>query len=628
LTDLYVKRKKLTLDPTQSKGKGGEAEVFGLGDFYSDKRQIVVKVYKTPDHPDYATNLHEQKGAAERLRVHQEKLPQFPKSLPPEMVAPIELATDKTGKLIGGYLMEFVSGHELLAQYSQISYRKSGVTIEQVTQILKTLYQALPKIHSQGLVLGDFNDLNVLATPAGSVRIIDADSAQFGPYKCTTFTSKFVDPLLCTQNPHDSGPILSKPHTKESDWYAFSVLLMQTLLCLDSGPYGGIYKPKDKTKRIKHSDRWKDRITVFHPEVVYPKPAIPLNVLPDDLLHSLEAIFVKDSRTPLDPKHLDLRWTTCNCGLVHARRNCPVCQKAQPGLVKQVTVVKGTVTVTNIFFTPGVILSSTVQHDKILFMYHSSNNYFREDGGYFLHGPLKPMRIKMSGDNTYLAQGNMVVSMGKSQAPIHVDKYRNLPVYDTNSRRMYWLENGKLYREDTLAPFYIGDVLREQTLFWVGEEFGFGFYRVGGMTIAFLFDAEKQGIDDSLKLTIKGTLIDSTCYFSKDRVWFFYTAKDGSKVYNHCVVYNRKGELLAQVSHEPQDEPWITSIRGKCAIGNQLFSATDEGLKRIEITTNGLEETKSYPDTEPFLDSSCSIYLVRSGLYVVSSHEVTLLKLS
>lgn len=216
----------MVLDPTQSKGKGGEAEVFGLGDFYSDGRQIVVKVYKGSDHPDYVGQPHEQRGAEDRLATHQTKLREFPKDLPQEMVAPIDLATNRTGTKVLGYSMEFVGGHELLAQFSQISYRRSGITFEQVTKVLATLHKAVKGIHSKGIVLGDFNDLNVLATPQGSVRIIDADSAQFGSYYCKTFTSKFVDPLLCQQNPNGSGPILCKPHNQNSDWYAFAVLFL------------------------------------------------------------------------------------------------------------------------------------------------------------------------------------------------------------------------------------------------------------------------------------------------------------------------------------------------------------------------------------------------------------------
>ncbi len=59
-------------------------------------------------------------------------------------------------------------------------------------------------------------------------------------------------------------------------------MLMQSLLFV--GPYGGVYRPTDKKKTVLHDARPLKRITVFDPEVRYPKPARPYNMLPDDLL--------------------------------------------------------------------------------------------------------------------------------------------------------------------------------------------------------------------------------------------------------------------------------------------------------------------------------------------------------
>ena len=60
-------------------------------------------------------------------------------------------------------------------------------------------------------------------------------------------------------------PVLGRPYAAGSDWYAFAVMVMQSLVCV--GPYGGVYRPADKaapaptapqagaadcTKRTKH----------------------------------------------------------------------------------------------------------------------------------------------------------------------------------------------------------------------------------------------------------------------------------------------------------------------------------------------------------------------------------------
>lgn len=63
-TDVYLRGKRIKLDPTQSLGKGGEADVFRLG---ADR---ALKLFKPPDHPDYAGLPAEQSAAEKRLRQH------------------------------------------------------------------------------------------------------------------------------------------------------------------------------------------------------------------------------------------------------------------------------------------------------------------------------------------------------------------------------------------------------------------------------------------------------------------------------------------------------------------------------------------------------------------------------
>ena len=147
-----------------------------------------------------------------------------------------------------------------------------------VLQIFKDLHGTVMGIHGKQVVIGDFNDLNVLVKGT-EAYMVDADSFQFGRFPCRVFTARFVDPLLC--DPKSHSPMLVKPHNSESDWYAYAVMLMQCLLYVD--PYGGVYIPKDRAKKIPHPQRPLKRVTIFNPEVRYPKPAVHYNVLPDDL---------------------------------------------------------------------------------------------------------------------------------------------------------------------------------------------------------------------------------------------------------------------------------------------------------------------------------------------------------
>ena len=80
--NVYLGGKLLRLNPTKSIGKGGEADVFNVG------QGLAAKIFKAPNHPDYTGQAHEQKAAQARLLEHQTKLREFPQNLPPRVITP------------------------------------------------------------------------------------------------------------------------------------------------------------------------------------------------------------------------------------------------------------------------------------------------------------------------------------------------------------------------------------------------------------------------------------------------------------------------------------------------------------------------------------------------------------
>lgn len=618
---IYIHGQALTLDPKKAIGKGGEADIFEVGG-------EAVKVYKPPNHPDYQGQPLEQAGAKERLEIHQRKLPAFPQGLPDRVVTPIALAYERTGQRIVGYSMRLVRGAEVLMRYAQRQFRQAGVPNETVMAIFRDLHQTVQGIHQQQVVAGDFNDLNVLVKGTEGY-LVDADSFQFGEWPCRVFTARFVDPLLCNQQ--SSSPMLVKPHTMQSDWYAFAVMLMQCLLFVD--PYGGIYIPKDPRHRLPHPARPLHRITIFNPEVRYPKPAIPYTVLPDDLLHFFHQLFEKDERGEFPVKLLEMRWTTCTtCQTEHARNTCPNCQTAAPIAIKEVTTIRGSVIATRVFTTPGLIVFAAAQQGKLHYLYHEDGAFRREGGTVVVNGPLDPlMRFRIRGETTLIGKERTLVALtpGKTTERREVDCLGTLPVFDANAISMYWLENGRLQKEGMWAPQYIGSVLRGQTLFWVGQTFGFGFYRAGQLNIAFVFDAQSPGINDSVQLPpIRGQLVDSTCVFTAERCWFFLATRTGGKTIHQCRVIQPNGVVEATAEAEQGDGSWLGTLRGKCAAGKGVLTATDEGIVRVEVDNGQISRTREFPDSEPFVQEGDHLFPGQGGIYVVSARAISLLKIS
>ena len=621
--DVWVHGKRLRLKPQQAIGKGGEADVFTLGNCQ------VLKLFKPPSHPDYTGQPHEQQQAEARLAEHQTKLPAFPSHVPERVMRPEALVTDRSGRTILGYTMRFLHGAAVLMRYAERRFRQAGVSHATVVTLFRDLHQTLCTLHRAGVVIGDFNDLNVLVLGT-EVYLIDADSFQFGPFLCRVFTARFVDPLLCV--PNATQLMLHQPHTVASDWYAFTVMLMQCLLFV--GPYGGIYRPKDLAHRVPHEARPLHRITIFHPEVQYPKPAIPYSTLPDELLHYWHRVFDQDVREPFPLPLLDtLHWQQCSkCGTEHARSVCPQCTPAAPVAVKEVIRKRGAVTTRCLFHTSGLIVHTAMQDGALAWLYHEQGQLRREDGTAVLHGALDPqMSYRLCGHATLLGKDGLVITVAPGCAPerLRVDCIGSRPLFDANARTRYWTAQGQLLHDSPWGPVYIGDVLAGQTHFWVGQRFGFGLYCAGELSVAFLFDAERRGINDAIRLPpLRGHWIDARCVFTDTHCWLLVATQVQGKIVHRCVLLSAQGTVEATAQAEQYDGSWLGTLPGKDAAGSWLFAPTDEGIVRVEPQHGQLVQTRVFPDTEPYVDSACHLFAGQQGIYVIDRQNIYLLSIT
>jgi hypothetical protein len=617
--EVYLNQKRIKVNPKNAIGKGGEADIYDL------KNGKVLKLFKTSDHPDYQLLPQEQLAAKARLSIHQQKLPAFPQNLPARVIKPETLATDKQGTILG-YAMPFLQNTVPLLKYSDRTYRNTNGTSQQfVTNLFRDLHETVLKIHQANVTIGDFNDLNLLVSQ-NQVNLIDADSFQFGQFPCQVFTARFVDPILCDRNANQ--PILISPHNLESDWYAFTVMLMQSLLYVD--PYGGVYKPKSQSSQIPHSARPLKRITIFHPDVRYPKPAIPYKVLSDDLLHHFHNCFEKDWRGDF-PKLLleSMRWTRCNqCGIEHLRTTCPICTPliaVLPSTSERGAGDDSKCKVIHIFQTEGVILQVALQNNSLNYLYHINHEFKREDNAILLSGELDAnIQFAIFGKSTIVAKQRKALTLNQGQPQaIAAELIR------ANSFSRYWIDQGQLLRDGKLGNEYIGDILEGQTQFWVGETFGFGFYRASSISIAFTFDAKHSGICDRVNIPpIQGELIDANCIFSNDICWFFTITQEQGNMIHRVSVLCPNGDLVATIAAPKGNLPWLTNIHGGSAIASWLFVPTDEGIARVEVQNGQIMITKTFPETESYVDSGCSLIVGSQGIYVIHAQKILQLQLA
>jgi hypothetical protein len=617
---VYLGGGAVRLDPARAIGKGGEADVYDIGGGRA------LKLFKRPEHPDLQGDDAAQEAARLRLHEHQTKLRQFPRTLPAQVIRPEELATDGSGRTVLGYTMRLLSGADALQRYGDRTFRAS-VSGGDVGGIFRDLHGTVMALHRVGVVIGDFNDQNVLVT-GGRAWLIDADSLQFGPFFCTVYTERFLDPLLCDPA---LGFLPARPPNMDSDWYAYTAMLMRSLLFVD--PFGGVYKPKDPSRKLLNRLRPLHRISVFHPEVLYPRAALRWDALPDDVLQHLHLVFEKDRRGPFPPTLLDdLRFTRCTaCGTEHARVLCPHCSGAPPAAVREVTTVRGPVRSTRVFHTRGTILEATLRNGALAVLTQGEDSLRREDGTTLLQGRLGPdARLRFTRRSALVGQGNVLAQLesGRKTTTRPVDLFGSVPQFDVSCEHVYRLHEGRLWRDTPPGPELVGEVLRGQTQFWMGPRFGFGLYRASELQVAFVFSDSGRGINDGVSLPrIRGRLVEATCRFTDTRCFFLWTEEEGGRSRNRCVSILANGTVEAAAEAFTGDGSWLGAIHALVPVGTLVFAATDAGIVRVETDGSRLVATRTFPETEPFVHAGCRLLPAPEGLYVIDRDEVRLLRM-
>lgn len=311
------------LDPAKLPvlGQGGEADVYDLGDGRA------LKLYKQPDHPDFAGDPARIADASARLAAIEAKLSAFPRGLPPAVVAPVALARAGRGRAVVGYAMPKVRGVPMFELGEPRHRRGAPADLDALVAAFRDLHATVDALHRAGVVIGDFNDGNVLVD-GGRCHLIDADSLQYGGWPCTMFTDRYVDPRLCDRGA--ATPVPLAPHDQASDWYAFAAMLFRALAWV--GPFGGVHQPADPRARVAPSARPLRGPSVFGPDVIYPRSAAPLAGLPDSLAAGFRAIFDGGQRGRFPRELLDrLALHRCpRCAIDHGRASCPACRAAAP----------------------------------------------------------------------------------------------------------------------------------------------------------------------------------------------------------------------------------------------------------------------------------------------------------
>ncbi|WP_420630924.1 hypothetical protein [Candidatus Leptofilum sp.] len=305
---IFIKNQRYKLDAADLIQSGGEGMVFGL-------ESTAVKLYHHPT-PNHQAKL--QHWFAKKWQ------------LPANVLAPCATVQNKRGQIIGLQMARLPAHAQPIKRLSQPHFwQQHALRARQIVPLLQQLHQTLNRLHQLQIVVGDLNDTNIFFTLPDQNGIqpfwIDVDSYQFGSFPCPVAMLAFLDPMLYHVTNFSKRPYF----TPLTDWYAFAVLLVKSLLQVH--PYGGVHR-QHKTIQARASAG----ISLFNSSVTLPPNARPPETLSDDLLHYLDGIFTRGERRPF-PLQLLQRYAQSlrrcpHCGLDFPanRRGCPACRHPVP----------------------------------------------------------------------------------------------------------------------------------------------------------------------------------------------------------------------------------------------------------------------------------------------------------
>lgn len=327
--------KRLRLSDRDLLGVGGEGSVYRSGD-------RAIKIWFDVD-------------AARKAKIAAFVASHRTSALPARVIAPIDLCTDPAGEIVG-YAMKALDGAIDIHRVGQRRWREQTMSANDVVAIFRDIVTTLEWLHGAGIVVGDLNDGNVVivqdaASKAWSPFFIDADSMQLPGFPCIVAHERFLDPKLYGVDLRKTAAL-----SKASDWYALGVMLFGSLLFIH--PYGGAHAAYPTLLR-----RAEARHSILRGDVKLPPAALRPDVLADDTLAWMHALFEKDRRDPIPSGALEARFTKCSCGVEHARRSCPVCttRVATPAAV----ITRGKIRATRLPALPSQVTPSMAELDAI-----------------------------------------------------------------------------------------------------------------------------------------------------------------------------------------------------------------------------------------------------------------------
>lgn len=612
MTDVRIGNKSVRLTNPMVIGVGGEATVF-------EYKGQAVKIYHD------ATQQRSNKLYA---------LMPLARKLPPSVVAPQELVTNGKGRQAVGFTMTLLDAtHTEIRQLAVKKYRaQAGLTSRDVVQLFLNIHRTLTQIHAAGMVVGDLNDLNLMFQ-GQQASFIDADSFQFGQYPCIVGTESFIDPQL-----YGKDLAAQSYYTPDNDWYAFAVLLFKSLLLVH--PYGGIH-PSVHTLTA----RAKSCLTVFEPDVTYPRIAYNRELLSDELTNAFKRVFAHGERGIFPESvltdYLNALTTCPHCAATYPsnRAHCPMCAAAVP------ITVPAQVQFETLIHAQGPIITWHISGDTVRALAHENGKVVLYTVDQYRQPERKPLfNVMPTASYAFLGDVLVVCPAQDSTDLLIVDISGNSPqpitqtvtarfgntetVFGTSARSLYRIAGGYLMRGHIaygqLIEHPVMAITEQQTWFTVAPhtEQVFGYFRVFNDYQYWLLVGSDRYEADLTPLQTDEVLLDAHAYFgSKTVLVLRHTQLNGVESVRIDEIDHKGRRLNAHTAPQAAD---LLPLAAHAYSHNMLLQASDQGIVQTRQDT---QTHKTFSQTEPITRKGDAITAYQKGLLIAQDQRLAAITL-
>lgn len=618
---VIINNRRVNLGERDVLGSGGEAVVF------RHKNQA-VKIYHTPEPARSAKLL-------DLLRL--------PAALPPAVILPQQPVYDPAGQNIIGFTMEAVPEKFLsLNSLRNKAFRANhGFTNRQVAELFLAIHATLQQIHAAGLVVGDFNELNLLFEADRPV-FIDVDSYQFGPYACPVATEAFLDPQLYGLD-LAAYPVFRPEH----DWYSYAVLLFRSLLL--AHPYGGTHPTVKKLV-----ERAISGLYVLDSQVTYPKMAYSPWLLSDELSETFRAIFAGKERgifpaqTLADFAQSLVECATCRNWFPAARRLCPLCQPTAnfsfsspqqvAGLQAGEWLTAGGEIVACQVFGDKVCLLAREGDTAVMYIIRSNRLFERSELFRWLPGATYGFMDECLVVNPFGSAELLLLNVGKTGqvTPLlktSTGRFEGQAVFAATARYLYRLAGGMLLQGELkngqLIERPLSAVLEDQTRFSAFQEgtgeIVIGFSRVFKNYEWFCLDKGGRSVWPVTPLETEETMLDFSIKPGGAETLLIRQTRQAGLDYVRLDVVSSGGSLLlAQRRRVEVTDGFENPGRGLYRAGVAVWPGNKGLLK--ERLSQGLRAELSAAG--PFLNEASTLLGYQDGLLAVTDNRLWKLTLA